>query len=74
MRLKDFSVLFSNPLIIYRDNDVFIECAHLYIRGEEKQHAQKLEEQYEDIEKYLDIIHDHNDTILPGKTQLQANF
>lgn len=49
-----------------RDNDVFIECAHLYIRGEEKQHAQKLEEQYEDIEKYLDIIHDHNDTILPA--------
>ena len=52
-----------------------MECAHLFIRGEQQQHERKLEEQYDHIDKYLDMINEHNPTVLPALVepkQLQA--
>ena len=43
-----------------------MECAHLFIRGEQQQHERKLEEQYDHIDKYLEMINEHNPTVLPA--------
>ena len=44
--------------------DIFMECAHLFIRGEQQQHERKLEDQYDLIDKYLEMINEHNPTVL----------
>ena len=43
-----------------------MECAHLFIRGEQQQHERKLEDQYDHIDKYLEMINEHNPTVLPA--------
>ena len=43
---------------------IFMECAHLFIRGEQQQHERKLEDQYDLIDKYLEMINEHNPTVL----------
>ena len=53
-------------LFNFRDSGIFMECAHLFIRGEQQQHERKLEDQYEHIERYLEMINEHNPTVLPA--------
>lgn len=49
-----------------RDSGIFMDCAHLFIRGEQQQHERKLEDQYDHIERYLEMINEHNPTVLPA--------
>ena len=55
-------ILLSN----FRDSGIFMECAHLFIRGEQQQHEEKLEAQYDHIDRYLELINEHNPTVLPA--------
>ena len=47
----------------FRESGIFMECAHLFIRGEQQQHEQKLEAQYDHIERYMELINEHNPTV-----------
>ena len=44
--------------------DIFMECAHLFIRGEQQQLERKLKDQYDHVDKCLEIINEHNPNVL----------
>ena len=48
----------------FRDSGIFMECAHLFIRDEQQQRERKLEDQYDHINKYLEMINEHNPSVL----------
>ena len=43
---------------------IFMECAHLFIHGEQQQLERKLKDQYDHVDKCLEIINEHNPTVL----------
>lgn len=49
-----------------RDCPLIVDCAHLFLRGEPKAHEMKLQGQYNQIKKYLELINESNETILPA--------
>ena len=50
----------------FRNSELIVNCAHLFLRGEEKQHNRKLQDQYNQIRKYLELINEANEIILPA--------
>jgi len=49
-----------------RDSDLIVSCAQLFLRGEPKEHDHRLQDQYGQIRKYLELINEANETILPA--------